>query len=400
MLRNRGGALVLTAAIAAGAAACHDHDHDPTLPWGRLLVSDATEAKVRLVDIDDAEVIATYDTEAPARVYAGPGNRYAFAVQGSANLVQVVDGGSWMVWHDDHYDRFKESPRLLDFRLETERPTDVVAAGGWLTVFNDGDGTVSAVNEQHLRNSALTPREATTARPHHGVGLMLRDHLLASAPDMSDLEVSLGVGVSVFDAEGEETASFDGCPGVHGAATKGDAAVFGCRDGVLIVKYDNGTFSSTKAAPPSDVPEGARVGTLRAHRESAVFLGNLGGEDLSRIDPAAGTITRIALPGAHVAWDWDATGTRAVVLLADGSLHLVNVASGDIVASRSNVVPAYDLAATPRPTRPVLAADPRAIYVTSPTKGEIVEVLVHELKINETISVGGTPSGLALLGHP
>jgi hypothetical protein len=93
-------------------------------------------------------------------------------------------------------------------------------------------------------------------------------------------------GVRVFDRSETQLATFDGCPGLHGQATLGNAVAFGCSDGVLIVEVrGGGTFAANKIGNPAGSPEGARVGVLASHPASPVMVGNFG-QGIAIIDPA------------------------------------------------------------------------------------------------------------------
>lgn len=78
----------------------HDHDHahggfmdDDPMVGSRLIVNDFESGTVHVVDLRSSEVIATFDLNARPNLYTSPNGRYAFAVQMTDNLTNVIDSG-------------------------------------------------------------------------------------------------------------------------------------------------------------------------------------------------------------------------------------------------------------------------------------------------------------------
>jgi hypothetical protein len=161
---------------------------------------------------------------------------------------------------------------------------------------------------------------------------------------------------------------------------------------VLLITLENGELQADKLVNPRGSPEGARVGTIRAHASSPVLVGNFGA-GLALIDPVNQTLTTIALPGIPLAFAFDHHGEHIVVLTRDGALHVLEL-DGEIVASLEVVAP-FD----PDAPRSGLAVSWAAVYVSSPSTGEILEVHVHDgrLEVARRLPAPGAPSSIVVL---
>jgi ABC-type Zn uptake system ZnuABC Zn-binding protein ZnuA len=364
----------------------------------RLAVNDYESGTVKIIDLSTGELVATYNLSARATLYTSQSGRYVYAVQGDGNIVNVIDSGVRQIWHDDHYDTEIGEAALLDFALQGQRPVHFVLWGDQVSVFNDGDGTVAVFNESDIHNVDAEITMLSTDRPHHGVGAAVGDYILAGIPNMADEDDSLPIGVAVYTLDGEEITRFENCPGLHGEAHAGNNGIaFACSDGILIVRWNGDDFTAAKL----NYPEGSgdnRAGTLNAAHGGQYVLGNFGQDNLIAIDLMAETMERIELP-AEV-WRfavYEEDPSKAVVLTLDGSLHMVDIASGDVQGSIQVVEP---FTRPSRPAaRPVFALNGRFAYVSEPLPGDIAIVDLDTMQLEEArISVGGKPSSLAAFG--
>lgn len=381
-----------------GEASEESHDHAEAGAMLRLAVNDYESGTVQVIDLSSGEVVATYDLDARATLYTSDTGRYAYAVQGGGNVVNVIDSGVSQIWHDDHYDTEIGEVALLDFAVPGQRPIHFVLWEDQVTVFNDGDGSVTVFNESDIIDGSAEVMTMTTERPHHGVGAAVGDYILAGIPNMADEDDSLPVGVAVYTLNGEEVARFEDCPGLHGEAHAGENGIaFACSDGILIVSWEGDEFTGTKL----DYPEGSgdnRAGTLNAAHGGQYVLGNFASDSLIAIDHAAETIAQIELPVE--VWRfavYEEDPSKAVVLTMDGSLHVVDIASGEVEGS-IEVVEAFT-----RPSRaaarPVFALNGHIAYVSEPLPGDIAIVNLETMEVaEERLFVGGKPSSMAAFG--
>ncbi len=387
----------------------HDHDHgDEHMHEGehedvapkRLAIADGAAPLVHILNVGEGETLTSYEVAGPARVYVGADETLAYAVQTTANQVNVIDSGVRFVPHEDHYDLDLTDPALLDFTLDGTTPIHFVAHDGVIAIFNDGDGTAAIFDESAVRGDGEVIL-VDSGRPHHGVAVPMDDVVVISLPNPDDPEAALPVGVAVRTLDGEEVAAFAECPGLHGEASIGhDAIAFGCIDGVLILERDGDTWTTSKIANPAENPDNARVGTLLYNEESGLLVGNWGRQGLALFDLDAGVMTPLVLPVPMWAFSWSEYDPDQVLALTiDGSLHAIDYATGEILGS----VPVVDAFELPQQgeegvLRPALLASGDMAYISSPNTGEVIEVHTPHMEVDRRLAVEGAPFSLAAFG--
>lgn len=379
-------------------ASAEDHEHEEAVAMLRLAVNDYESGTVHVINLSSNEVAATYELSSRASLYNSHSGRYAYAVQAGGDVVNVIDSGISQVLHDDHYDTQIADPSLLEFAVEGQTPIHFVVWDDQVTIFNDGDGSVAIFNESGITDGSAEVTTFTTERPHHGVGAAVGDYVLLSIPNMADADDSLPIGMEVRNLAGEEIARFEDCPDLHGEAHAGENGIaFACSDGILIVSWDGGEFTGTKLAYPEGSGE-LRAGTLRAAHDGQYVIGNFGDAGLIRVDYAAQTLEQLELPTNHWRFEvFEEDPSKLLVLTMDGSIHLVDIASGTIEGS-VEVVEAFA-----RPTRaaarPTFAQNGHLAYVSEPLPGDIAIVNMETFEVAEDrIVVGGKPSALTAFG--
>lgn len=355
------------------------------------MVADHEDATVAVLDLLSEEVLASFSVPGPGgNVYRSPSGQYGLVVHRDENRVTVVHSGLRLEDHGDHADLVQGAPYILQTLNVGRQPTHVWTGEHEIAIFNDADGTVAVLDER-LFGLSLEYLGLESAGPDHGAAVVLGDHVLVGYLELGR--------VDAFTRGGELETSFEGCPRLHGEASAGDVAAFGCADGVLLVTYEEGALSAVKLDNPAGTPEDARVGTVVAHEASPVMVGNLG-DGVVLIDAAAQTLEPVSLPSAPLRFAFDHTGEHLLVLTRDGELHRLEAQSGELQGSVS-VMEAFD----PGPggghgaARPGLAVGEHAVYVSVPSAGEVAEVRFEgdALSVTRRLEVGGTPSGVALL---
>jgi ABC-type Zn uptake system ZnuABC Zn-binding protein ZnuA len=361
----------------------------------RLLVADFETNPVILVDIGTGKATASYDSKAPAYVYASPSGRYGMVIQTNANLITAVDSGILIEDHGDHLHTYKNPAKLTSFTMDGATPIHYVAHDGQIAIFNDGNGQATILTERNILSKDAPVITLKSARGHHGVAVPMGNKVLLSLPN-TDPNDALPIGVEVRDLSGNVLDTFALCPGLHGEATSGVYVVFGCADGVMVVEKSGDSFKAKKIVTPAGTPGDVRVGTVIAHKAQPYLIGNFGAQGLVRIDPAEGKLTPITLPMRYSGFTLDKeTGKTLYTVTTDGKLHAIDPLTGKILTSIDAVTPFVFKNKVPRPG---LTATQQSLYITDPATGEVVEVNVKDMKVTRKFDVGGKPVRLAAIG--
>jgi hypothetical protein len=368
-----------------GAQGAAGHEH---AVGARLLVSDADSSTVSVLDLAGGEVLASFSTPgAGGSVYASPSGQHGLVVHRAENRVSVIYSGLRLEDHGDHADLVQGAPHVLHTLNVGREPTHYWAHGDEIAIFNDADGTVALLDERSFGLS-LGFGEVRAAQPDHGAAVVLGDAVLVGYYELGR--------VDAYSREGELLRTLEGCPGLHGEATLGDTAAFGCEDGVLLVHAQGGELSATKVENPAGAAEGARVGTLAAHEGADAFVGNFG-DALVWVDPEARTMEVVETEAAPLRFEFAHGGEHVVALTADGMFHMLEAETGEVQGS-VQVLAAVDTSGGHGSyVTPGLAVTEGAAYVSVPAEGQVAEVHLDDMTVARRLDVPGTPSSVAVL---
>ncbi|WP_314104626.1 zinc metallochaperone AztD [uncultured Frigoribacterium sp.] len=380
---------------ASGAGATTASSAQPRIAAtydGGVLVLDATTLET-VADIE----LAGFNRVNPA----GDGRHVLVSTEEG---FQVLDTGAWTAdgtsAESVHY---TAEPELTDLVFEAPTPGHVVRHGDKTILFSDGTGDTTVFDTADLLDVSSTgelPATETISSPeaHHGVSIELEDGTLLTTIGDSESRV----GVRALDASGEETARSEECPSVHGEGTTADeVAVFGCSDGVLL--YDDGAFTKIAAAD-----EYGRTGNAYVTDSSPVMLGDYNSDpdsegyeltQLTMVDTAAASSQVLDLPDG-VAYTWKGVGRTAdddaLVLGTDGALHVLDVAAGSFGASYP-VIEAWEGPAEWQDSHPSLSVVGDTAYVTDPASGSIHAVDVATGEVTATGDLGVAANEIAVV---
>lgn len=351
---------------------------------GGIQVLDATTLEV----VDDIELAGFNRVNA-----AGDGRHVLVSTTGG---FQVLDAGTWSEPHGDHSHSYTADPVLTDLLYPAEKPGHVVVHEGRTALFDDGTGQVTVLDSAEITAGATADadvRSLTTPSAHHGVAVELTDGTLI----VSEGDEDARTGIRVLDAHGDQTASSDVCPGVHGeAVAAGEAVVIGCEDGALV--YTGGAI--TKIASPDAY---GRIGNQAGSEVSPVVLGDYKSDpeaDLERptrvslIDTTTATLRLVDLPSSYT---FRSLGRgedgEALVLGTDGALHVIDPVAGTVTRSIP-VIDAWEEPEVWQEARPTLHVLDGTAYVTDPATQQIhaVDILTGEVWRSATLTV--TPNEL------
>ena len=387
----------------------HDEDgqmsmHDEMI-MGRLLVGDGEEGSLSVIDLESGEVSQSrYDLGSRAgRIYSSTNGRYAFAVSSDANTAHLFDGGIFMEPHGDHFDLVEEDILKLPLDLSGDRPVHLYVGGEWATIFYDGSGDVVFLNEHELaeQGDAYAPVRMNVG-PQHGAALPLEGDLFATTikhPEYpGNPDARLPIGAEIRDLDGHVLHSAEGCDSLHGDASNGHMAVFGCAGGVLVLEAHDGEYSDVFIAPDGAADD-FRLTSVWGYPGlnhffalgSAVGLYIVEPEDeaMELMIPATESLRPIQVHLGH-------GGESLFVVMSDGELRLYDAHDGSLQASRSSFLTSPVDAGFW--ARPHIATAPGAVFITDSVGGKVLQLDLHDLEEIEHWDVEGAPTKIAFVG--
>ncbi len=348
---------------------------------------------VLVLDATTFEVVGDHDMEGFLRVNAAGDGRHALVTTDEG--FQVLDTGVWT----DGGTSYAGDSELTDDVFAADTAGHVVVHGDRTVLFADGTGDITSFETADLLTADGLPEteEWTSEAAHHGVAIELEDGTLLST--LGDEEGRSGV--RVLDPAGEEVARSEECPGVHGEGTvAGEVAVFGCEDGVLL--YD-GEFSKLTAPDAY-----GRTGNVFTSETSPVAVGDYNADPdaegylLSRValvDTAADRLQVVPLPaGVQYTFRDLARGPQdeAVLLGTDGSLHLLDEETGELLASHPVIAP-WEGPEEWQDAHPALRVHDGIAYVTEPAADAVHAVDLGTGEVLATGELEVTPNEIAVV---
>ena len=396
----------------------HDDDHGAAEAVGRLLVADAVEARLSVIDLSTDDVDSgIFEIAAPnASVYSSPTHRYGIVLargpEDGDDRIHIFDGGVYLVEHGDHYDLFTEPVSRHSLEIAEEAPVHTVNNLGWTAIFADGTGHVILINEHDLA-SATGDYEPFVfeAGPQHGSALVVSEgHIAVTVPHPDFLENPdfwniLPEGVEVRTFSNELVFDAGACHRTHGVGHNEHGAVFGCWTGTLFLHAHDGEYESELLSYPAEAgPEGEfAIGQYFSHPDSENFFGQStlfpGGECCLQggvwlVDVAHGEFREV-FPEPSAAAAFSGHGDIFFVLAADGILRAFDAHDGDMIASAQLLDPFELVFGVPTPK---MIGVGEHLFITNPADGHVLMVDVHSLEVVEEWHLGGAPSSLAFVG--
>ena len=381
-------------------------DHHDEMIMGRLVVADAAEAHLSVIDLSTDEVDSgIFKVAAPgATVHPSPAHRYAIVLargpEEGDDRIHVFDGGVFLVEHDDHYDLVTQPVSRHALEIADEQPVHYVNSHGWTAIFADISGHAILINEADLANARgdYEPVVLEAGGPQHGAALVISDdHVVVTTKNPDD---SLPVGVEVRDFSDQIVydASNRSCPGMHGESHNGDGVALGCTGGVLFLHTHDGEYEHEFIANPPEMRADSRIGSVYGHHHVEHFFGKASYYDgqgfaddgiwLIDVDHSE---MRQVFSEPSVSTKFSSDGELLYVLGADGVLHALDAHDGELLETMELVGPGDA-------GRPAFIVVGEWLYVADPNSGHVMAVHLEEMEIEEEWEVGGAPSSLAFVG--
>ena len=389
----------------------HDEgDHDEMIV-GRLLVADALEAHLSVIDLSTEEVDSgLFELAAPrATVRPSPSHRFALVLargpEDGDDRIHIFDGGIFLVEHGDHYDLVKQPVSRHPLEIADEQPVHYVNSHGWTAIFADASGHAILINEADLANSRGDYEPIVLeAGPQHGAAIVVSDeHVIVTSnnpdyPDSSDDSLPLGAEVRTFDNDVVYDASNRSCPGMHGESHNEHGVAMGCTGGVLFIHAHDGEYEHEFIDNPPEMRQDSRIGSVYGHHHVEHFFGRasyfdgqgFADDGIWLIDAARGQMRQVfSEPSVGSAFSSD--GEFFYVLGADGLLHALDAHDGDLIDT-------LELVGTGEAGRPAFIIVGQMLYVADPNSGHVLAVHLEHMEIEDEWHVGGAPSSLAFVG--
>ena len=208
-----------------GEAGHDEHGDEETTPLlGKLIIGDGETGAMSIIELDHGHVEQNaYDMGSRAgRIYATNSGRFAIAVSSDANMVHVIDGGTYLEPHGDHFDLVNREAEPLGLDLAGDRPVHLHVGDEWAAVYYDGSGDVVLINEHELEEEGASYQPVRlNFGPQHGAAVALEDDLFAITPQHPNYasnpeQYRLPITVDVTDASGSVLYSAGDCPACMG----------------------------------------------------------------------------------------------------------------------------------------------------------------------------------------
>jgi len=335
-----------------------------------LLIAHEETSMLTLMDASTLHAVREF--ELPGRIAVlgtSSDGRYGFAIHRDDDCISIIESRGEVV-------------RAI--AASGKQPTHFHAHAGYCLVFNDGSGSVMVFDETDI------PRHINriVRQPDHGSALKIGDYLVVG--------YLRGGCVEVYRwGEDEPIQTFDCCPMLHGAAQVGDTALFGCSDGVLLLKPDGDHFVAKKLRNPPDTPDRVRVGLLTTHEASGFAAGNFG-QGLALIDPTEETMRVLPLSDYPLKFSFDTSGEYLHVLTSDGFLQRRSLKRDEHKALQV-VQPVAAPKGPDKKARPTFASDGDWLYITDPAQQKLLRVSGDDLVEDTYISLSYRPATVAYL---
>ncbi|GAB2473279.1 hypothetical protein GCM10011375_26400 [Hymenobacter qilianensis] len=361
----------------------------------RVLIAD--EQAATLTQLTPATAaIESFNAKFPlATLYPTASGRFAAVMYANQNLVEMFDTG--LESHDDHID-VKGTPKWGAISSTGARPSHFKSKGTESLIFNDGDGTLSVGNDVEFHVAGAKFKAINVGLlPHHGAMAQFDNGNYAVT--MAKASGASPTSVKIINKAGAEVQAAKLETGnIHGNATDGSNAVFGCwtttantSGSVLVVKASG---EQRLILNPADF--GAfRLGTIYYAKGAKKYIGYVATKGAYLIDITTDKITPIYAGADAFQCKPDYAGNNLHVLTLDGKLRVYDLATGALKRENS-VIPATPAADA---YKPMLEATEKFAYIAVPSLGEVHQIKVSDLSTAAKHKVTSRPVRLTVLGH-
>ena len=421
-MKNSFPHILLLLLLVGYFSACNDNDLDDMgmdeaepvdfseleSEWVRLTLLRSNEIEV--LQTNTGEIVNSVDVALPegARYYTSNSGRYLIVTDRDNNELSFFDSG--VVNHEDH--GHQESIGWLDVSVDAPLPTHFASSGGHIVIFNDGDGSITYVNEAQLELPGYQPEIYTFPTiAHHGAGFRLDNGQFATTFKDNDEPGGIPQMVKFINYDGTLIDDNGGVvvEGIHGDATNGAYGVFGSTDGVIVVN-DRGDIDLIPNSANLNNERGNWIGTLKGHDNASNFFGRARSVGSFLIDPVAKTMSPL-YQGDDIVGDMlSFNGEYYIVHTDDNHVRVYDAANGNPVVDRAvEMVNIPDVATGEsvdpvdemdqmENADPVLVTSDKHLYILAPNRTDIKVLSIATLEHVHTITLPRAVESIAKNG--
>lgn len=374
--------------------------------WVRLSLMHHDEIDVMAPNTGEIHFTAEGELMETARYYGSTSGRYIISVETAENRVRFFDSG--IEKHDDHGHEYPA--KWLDLTLESPKPIHFSASDNHIVIFNDGDGSITHINENQLEIPAYNPTVISfeNTMPHHGAALRLSSGKFAVTFMNMEDPGTLPEFVKLVESSGNVDENNVAVTGIHGQAVNGKYGVFGAREGIILVDdNDNIDLIEYPEGENFSVESGFWIGSLKGHDHSHLFFGRGGQVGAVKIDPVAKTIEKIYDGNDILEHYMSANGEYYILHTADNRIRVFDAHDGDEIANRvvemANIPEAHNhrtalseieqLRKMDEPS-PVLVTSYKFLYILAPNRTQIKVLEIEDLHHVHTIELDHAIEGM------
>jgi hypothetical protein len=373
--------------------------------WVRLTL--LRENEIELMQTNTGNIISTTSVGLPegARYYTSNSGRYLVVTDRGNNKLRFFDSG--VINHVDH--GHQENVGWLDLVVEAPLPTHYASTGGHIVIFNDGDGSITYVNEAQLELPGYEPKIFTFPTvAHHGAGFRLRNGQFATTFKNNTEPGGIPQMVKFLDSDGNLIDDNGGVEveGIHGDATNGEFGVFGSTDGIILVD-DRGNIDLIPNIDSLSGDRGYWIGSVKGHDNTTNFFGRAREVGAFLINPIAMSLTPLYV-GKDVAGDMlSADGAHYILHTTDNHLRVYDSATGNLIADRAVEMVNIPNLETGLPSEPgtgmdendpVLVTSDKYLYILAPNRTTVKVLEIASLKHVHTIALDASVQSIAKNG--
>ncbi|MFJ8148895.1 hypothetical protein ACIQ6R_28175 [Streptomyces sp. NPDC096048] len=354
----------------------------------RLVLNDPETGDTRVLDLITGKV----HEAPPTSGTSGLTTDGRFGYLHTASGTRVLDAGAWTVDHGDHVHYYRAAIRDAG-RLPAGTGARIRSDAA-VTAVTGEDGRAAVYRRAELEKGEVGSPRRLPGEPASAV-VPYAEHLLTLTDDEDG-----STKVAVLDREGKRVASPDAaCEDPRGDAVTRRGVVFGCADGALLVREEDGGFAAERIPYGADVPAAQRASHFSHRAGSDTLTAPAGARAVWVLDVTERTWTRVKT-GPVVSVNTAGEGSPLLVLQDDGALHGYDTATGKEVSRTKRLLTDVPDARADDTAGPAIEVDRSRAYLNDPAGSRVHEIDYNDnLRVARTLDVDMTPVLMAETGR-